>query len=93
MSREFVLPVWSDEEESKRQKAATMDTTRERIKTSGLVAFSMASATKIGEDGLKYLECIVVPEMPMLWLRSTSLMHGALMLYDGEVSVSISIAF
>jgi hypothetical protein len=87
-SREFLLPVWNDQEEAKRQKAAMLDTTRDRIKASGLGAFSRGATTgseKGLEDGFKFLECSVVPKMPMLWMRSTSLTHGALMLYDGEM--------
>lgn len=83
--REFVLPVWNDEDEVKRQKAAMFDTSSDRIKSSGLVGFKKNEFMKPDEAGLKFLECVVVPEMPLLWMRSTSLTHGALMLYDGEV--------
>jgi hypothetical protein len=38
----------------------------------------------VDEKDLKFLVCNVVPEMPLLAIRSTSLTHGALMLYDGE---------
>ncbi|KAI6022691.1 TRAPP II complex [Pisolithus marmoratus] len=34
----------------------------------------------------RYLECVVVPQQPILRVRWTSLIHGALMLYDGEKS-------
>ncbi|GJN91136.1 hypothetical protein Rhopal_004154-T1 [Rhodotorula paludigena] len=93
MSREFVLPVWDTAEEAKQQKAALLDTTRERVKRSGLDAIpqrsleasAMESDTPL-QGGDKFLECIVVPELPLLWMRSTSLTHGALMLYDGEIS-------
>ncbi|GAA5876487.1 hypothetical protein JCM16303_003552 [Sporobolomyces ruberrimus] len=86
-SREFVLPVWDEEEETRRQKAALLDTTKERIKSAGLDAIppSPTSAADSGVDS-KFLECVVVPEQPLLWMRSTSLTHGAVMLYDGEVS-------
>lgn len=85
-SREFLLPVWDNEEEAKRQKATMLDTSRERTKASGLGAFGRETPGESGgEEGLKFLECTVVPEMPLLWMRSTSLTHGALMLYDGEV--------
>ncbi|KAM0753107.1 Trs120-domain-containing protein [Meredithblackwellia eburnea MCA 4105] len=84
--REFVLPVWSDAEEAKRQKAAILDTSRDRIKSVGLSAFGRSTTPKAHEDTFTYLECNIVPEMPTLWLRSTSLTHGALMLYDGEKS-------
>lgn len=82
--REFVLPVWNDEEESKRQMDGILDTSRDRFKMSGLSAFGVKEVPAPSEKGLKFLECMVVPEMPMLWMRSTSLTHGALMLYDGE---------
>lgn len=36
----------------------------------------------------RFLECKVVPEQPLLRIRRTSLTHGALMLYNGETSVS-----
>ncbi|KPV77636.1 uncharacterized protein RHOBADRAFT_33796 [Rhodotorula graminis WP1] len=93
VSREFVLPVWDAEEEEKQRKTALLDTSRERIKVTGLDAVpdSTPSATAVPSDelrdgDLKFLECAVVPEMPLLWMRSTSLTHGALMLYDGEIS-------
>ncbi|GAA5925915.1 hypothetical protein JCM1841_004039 [Sporobolomyces salmonicolor] len=92
-SREFLLPVWDDEEEARRQKAALLDTSRDRVKATGLEAFpsraTEASALPTDKplDGeVKFLECSVVPEQPLLWMRTTSLTHGALMLYDGEVT-------
>jgi hypothetical protein len=88
-SREFLLPVWDEAEEAKRHKALLLETTSERLKVYGLDAFRdepMSPAD--GAKTLKFLECAVVPEMPTLWLRSTSLTHGALMLYDGESFVT-----
>lgn len=94
-----MLPVWDADEEEKQRKAALLDTSRERIKLSGLDAVPDATpgATAVPSDellesDLKFLECTVVPEMPLLWMRSTSLTHGALMLYDGELCV-LSISF
>jgi hypothetical protein len=94
-SREFILPVWDTAEEAKQHKAALLDTSRERIKETGLEAAprtsrGTSSLSNEGdlEDSAKFLECVVVPEQPLLWMRSTSLTHGALMLYDGEVFVS-----
>lgn len=87
-SREFVLPVWDDQEETKRQKSTLLDPLRDRIKSSGLDAVPrLLTSTSDPASDSKFLECIVVPEQPLLWMRSTSLTHGALMLYDGEVSV------
>ncbi|GAA5896374.1 hypothetical protein JCM6882_000998 [Rhodosporidiobolus microsporus] len=91
--REFVLPIWDSAEEAKQQKAALLDTSRERIKAIGLDAASTSkrgvvsiASDKALEESAKFLECVVVPEQPLLWMRSTSLTHGALMLYDGEIS-------
>ena len=36
----------------------------------------------------RFLECLVVPEQPLLRLRWTSLTHAAVMLYNGEKYVS-----
>ncbi|BGP16900.1 hypothetical protein JCM10213v2_004908 [Rhodosporidiobolus nylandii] len=92
-SREFVLPVWDSTEEAKQRRAALLDMSRERVKASGLEAVpkkQVRTATVPSDGPLdgsnKFLECTVVPELPLLWMRSTSLTHGALMLYDGEVS-------
>lgn len=84
-AREFILPVWNDEDEAKRQKAAMLDHGKDRLKSSGLAAFVRSDALNEQMEGLKFVECTVVPEMPMLLMRSTSLTHGALMLYDGEM--------
>jgi hypothetical protein len=40
------------------------------------------------EKAMKFLECKVVPEQPLLRVRRTSLTHGAVMLYDGESYVT-----
>ena len=81
----------AEAEEQQRAKTAILDTSKERIKVTGLGAFVDSEDEADGQEGEKesaghqFLECTVVPEMPMLWMRSTSLTHGALMLYDGEV--------
>lgn len=36
----------------------------------------------------QFLECVVVPEQPLLRLRWTSLTHAAVMLYNGEKCVN-----
>lgn len=35
----------------------------------------------------RWLQCNVVKEQPLLWIRKTSLSHGTVMLFDGEKSV------
>ena len=85
-SREFVLPIWDEEEDGRRQKAALLDTSKERVKATGLDAIAPLPTTPADPAAdSKFLECIVVPEQPLLWMRTTSLTHGALMLYDGEL--------
>lgn len=32
----------------------------------------------------KWLECKVVEEQPVVWIKKTSLTHGTVMLYNGE---------
>ncbi|WVQ65923.1 uncharacterized protein L199_004101 [Kwoniella botswanensis] len=39
-----------------------------------------------GADDKKWLECKVVPELPLAWIKKTSLTHGTVMLYNGETS-------
>ena len=36
------------------------------------------------EEGEQWLECRVVEEQPLLWVKKSSLTHGTVMLYDGE---------
>jgi hypothetical protein len=48
-------------------------------RNSALVASSLSKRTIP-----KFLECTVVPEQPLLRIRWSSLIHGAVMLYNGE---------
>lgn len=88
-AREFLLPVWNSTEEAARQKTELLNA-QNRIKLTGLHGrpghrAEIESPYDVKE--LTFIECTVVSELPMLWMRSTSLTHGALMLYDGEVYV------
>ncbi|GAA6060047.1 hypothetical protein JCM10212_001044 [Sporobolomyces blumeae] len=86
-SREFVLPVWNEEEQGVRKRASMLDPQKERIKAAGLEAMSTASTTQIDPTAdAKFLECVVVPTQPLVWMKETSLAHGALALFDGETS-------
>lgn len=89
--QEFFLPVADEPDESQKRKSSSgvvSDPSRDRVKRTGLDFL----ADKHRDDGafergdLKFLEATVTREMPLLWLRATSLEHGALMLYDGELS-------
>ena len=41
--------------------------------------------SKSPEKGRKWLECLVVEEQPLLWIKQSSLTHGTVMLYHGEM--------
>ncbi|KAF8654133.1 hypothetical protein AX16_003664 [Volvariella volvacea WC 439] len=92
---EFLLPIATDEEEeqySRRKSAVSCEMGRSKYQ--GLDSFpwiretkrnSVQSKTLANMKPPRFLECKVVPEQPLLRIRRTSVTHGALMLYDGEV--------
>ncbi|TFK76416.1 hypothetical protein BDN72DRAFT_808930 [Pluteus cervinus] len=93
---EFLLPLSSDEEEeeiARRRSAAACES--DRFKFSGLECLpwtkkSQRLSLKAKSPSRKpprYLECKIVAEQPLLRVRRSSVTHGALMLYDGEISV------
>jgi len=88
LEREFLLPVWTDEDEAARSKRESVEATRERVKRIGLEARRRAGDEQVDETArpLRFLQCAVVPAQPSLRIVATSLTHGALMLYDGEVT-------
>jgi hypothetical protein len=105
-TREFLLPLSTEEEESKIEKRRTMkEAELDRYKFTGLdarpaerekkrlslAASAVATATAPTSketEGVRFVECRVVPELPLLRIRRTSLTHGAVMMYSGESSVS-----
>ncbi|ESK96998.1 hypercellular protein [Moniliophthora roreri MCA 2997] len=100
--REFVLPLATSEEEERltRNRSARYSEL-DRFKYSGLDALPWEKVLKRQskqltkatlEKPLRFLECKVVPEQPLLRIRRTSVTHGALMLYDGETS-SLQVTF
>lgn len=36
------------------------------------------------QEGERWIECRVVHEQPLLWVKRSNLTHGTVMLYDGE---------
>ncbi|KAK7054867.1 hypothetical protein VNI00_003330 [Paramarasmius palmivorus] len=94
--KEFVLPLaTSEEEERLTRNRATQYSELDRFKYSGLDALPWEKASKRQSKQIakptpvkpmRFLECKVVPEQPLLRIRRTSVTHGALMLYDGETS-------
>lgn len=95
MSREFVLPLATEEEEERlAQKRSDALCNAGRFKYSGLDSFPWEKKNKLpntensrSSKAMLFLECKVVPEQPLLRIRRTTATHGALMLYDGEMWV------
>ncbi|KAF7976728.1 hypothetical protein HWV62_5913 [Athelia sp. TMB] len=91
--REFILPLATDEEEEKSsRKRSALECEIDRSKYSGLDSRPWAKNSKRLSIKVQpkvpqaFLECKVVPEQPLLRIRRTSLTHGAVMLYNGEMS-------
>ncbi|KAK7020579.1 transport protein Trs120 or TRAPPC9 TRAPP II complex subunit-domain-containing protein [Favolaschia claudopus] len=77
--REFLLPVTTGEEDERisRKRAALECECGKR--TSAQLTVSTTKAP------LRFLEYTVVPEQPLLRIRRTSVTHGAVMMYNGEI--------
>ncbi|KAG7092479.1 hypothetical protein E1B28_008831 [Marasmius oreades] len=94
--KEIHLPLATfDEEERCSRDRSSLQSESDRFKYSGLEALPWEKAIKrqskhlakgASDRTIRYLECKVVPEQPLLRIRRTSVTHGALMLYDGEMS-------
>lgn len=99
IAREFILPLASDEEDERiARKRSALECEIGRSKYSGLDSLqwdgspkrtSLQLANSKAPAPVKFLECKVVPEQPMLRIRRTSVTHGALMLYNGEMCVAM----
>lgn len=97
-SREFVLPLATDEEEERRsRRRSAIECETGRSKHSGLNSrpwekssnrgSTQAATSSSTKSTIRFIECSVVPEQPLLRIRRTSLTHGAVMLYNGEMLV------
>ncbi|KAJ6547608.1 TRAPP II complex [Mycena capillaripes] len=94
--REFTLPISTGEEEERiSRKRAALECEVGRSKYSGLECFPWEKASKrtstqltvsTTKTPLRFLELTVVPEQPLLRIRRTSVTHGAVMMYNGEMS-------
>ncbi|KAH9901034.1 TRAPP II complex [Cubamyces lactineus] len=98
-AREFVLPLSTEEEEERRsRRRSALECEVGRSKHAGLDSRYWEKSSKRGsaqvgttttaaaKKTVRFLECTVVPEQPLLRIRRTSLTHGAVMLYNGEMS-------
>lgn len=96
LSREFGLPLSTEEEEDRLMKRKTAIACEYgRTKYFGLAAHPwerpaekrtslVGSSSKKSAKPIGYMDFKVVPELPLLRIRRTSLTHGAAMLYNGE---------
>jgi trafficking protein particle complex subunit 9 len=94
-SREFLLPLATVEDEEHRLRRRSLATCESgRTKYRGLDSrpgkyrnrSSNLTTTSANRRTIpKFLECTVVPEQPFLRIRWSSLIHSAVMLYNGEV--------
>jgi hypothetical protein len=95
--KEFILPLSTDDEDERLlRKRGAMQCELGRSKFSGLDSLPWERASKRSSvqisgppkrDAFRFLECKVVEEQPLLRVRRSSITHGALMLYNGEMSV------
>lgn len=93
-SREFLLPLaTADEEEHRLRRRSAVACESGRTKYTGLESRSRKFgkrnsalvASSLSKRAIpKFLECTVVSEQPLLRIRWSSLIHGAVMLYNGE---------
>ena len=89
-SAEFLLPVIDSVEQKRdskrrsRVQAEVMKTKRQGL--SARQSMIVTEEIKDAKDTHRWLECTVVEEQPLLWIKKTSLSHGTIMLYNGETS-------
>jgi hypothetical protein len=103
LTRTFLLPLTNDEEDEKqirrrsavqneavRHKYGGLDSRPWELAAKRVSVSASGTGTGTGSAGvsMRFLECVVVPEQPLLRIRRTSLTHGAVMLYNGERYVS-----
>jgi trafficking protein particle complex subunit 9 len=92
MSKEFLLPLSTDEEETRQaRRRSEIVCESGRVKQAGLDSRPWEKgkrASTVVSSSLRhsprFSQCQVVLEQPLLRIRRTSLTHGAVMLYNGE---------
>jgi hypothetical protein len=92
---EILLPVIDASDKRQHDKRRSrMSMEIGKTKRSGTDArLSMRGAGPEGDEEEpegKWLECVIIEEQPLVWIKKTSLTHGTVMLYHGETYVSAS---
>lgn len=84
-SAEFLLPLLNDTDRQKRDKRKSRLTADlSKAKKQGMEARWSMQSIPSDESVEKWMECKVVEEQPLVWIKKTSLTHGTVMLYNGE---------
>ena len=86
-AREFLLPHYTKAEQELRDRNDPTKTLTERCKRVGLAAYLSQQAdvsVLAPTEPPAYLECAIAPAQPLLRIVNTTLVHGAMMLYEGE---------
>nr|XP_019045803.1 hypothetical protein I302_06194 [Kwoniella bestiolae CBS 10118]OCF24733.1 hypothetical protein I302_06194 [Kwoniella bestiolae CBS 10118] len=95
-SKELFIPIIDGKEKVKLDKRRSkIKADSSKSKKTGLDARYSTSEMSIhkdrrdgaGDEEKTWLECKVVPELPLAWIKKTSLTHGTVMLYNGETSI------
>lgn len=82
---ESLLPVLGEKDKQQKDKRRSrLSSEMSKIKCTGLDARFSQYTEASDEVSETWLECTVVEEQPLLWIRKTSLTHGTVMLYNGE---------
>lgn len=85
---EVLLPVIDESEKRKQDKRKSrLSMEGGKVKRSGVdarLSLSTYGAEAEEEGEGKWLECVIIEEQPLVWIRKTSLTHGTVMLYHGE---------
>ena len=91
-AREYILPLYTVEEEERLlRKRRTIAAETGRSKYTGINRYSwnvppkrVSTSEASAGASFRFMDCKVVPDLPLLRIRRSSVTHGALMLYDGE---------
>ena len=85
---DVLLPVINEKGRRQRDKRRSQVASESsKVKRFGLEARFPQPIEPSYENPESWLECMVVEEQPLLWIRKTSLTHGTVMLYNGETLV------
>ena len=87
-STQVLLPQLTDtEREVKDKRRSRVLVNEDKTKNKGMDArwsISSLSGAVSHSSKSRWLQCQVVEEQPLVWIKKSNLTHGTVMLYDGE---------